>query len=208
MKRGRGRWWAWVAGGAVVVAAVLAAWLLRGRGENVGVNPYGVVVEEPHPAAAPPSPARGGPVPRRGSPERPAGEGSRPLAVKDPEAGGSAVRWEEIPLEGPPFRSLGSPKKAQAVSVGIRQRPALKECARDWRWPDGIARYDMVVELRLRSEEGALVVEDALVREANVSDAEIERCVVQELRGRRIEVPDTSAGRAYRITWPSMVRRR
>jgi hypothetical protein len=79
--------------------------------------------------------------------------------------------------------------------------PVLAPCTEAWTAPPGVRQIDMKIELRVRSQDDQLVVEDASVIEANVSDAGLERCVVASLRGRRSPAPGIPPGQSFRIEW-------
>jgi hypothetical protein len=66
-------------------------------------------------------------------------------------------------------------------------------------------KLEIDLELRLRGTGGGYVVEDALVRSANVSDAELEACLVREYRGLRFDAEGAAAGEARRVDWPILV---
>ena len=83
----------------------------------------------------------------------------------------------------------------------MRQPPVLARCTEAWTAPPEIRRLEMDMELRVRSVDDALVVEDVSILEANVSDASVERCVISELRGLRASAPGIRPGQAFRIRW-------
>lgn len=114
---------------------------------------------------------------------------------------GSEVDWEAIPLDRAGGESLGDVETRRAFAVAMRQPPALSRCTDGWEAPPGIRRLDMDLELRVRSVDDALVVEDARILESNVSDASVERCMVEGLRGRRAPAPGIRSGQAFRLRW-------
>ena len=114
---------------------------------------------------------------------------------------GTEVDWEAIPLDRAGGESLGDVETRRAFAVAMRQPPALSRCTEEWAVPPGIRRLDIDIELRVRSVDDALVVEDVRVLEANVSDARVERCVVEGLRGRRAHAPGIRPGQAFRLKW-------
>lgn len=166
---------------------------------------------------------RGGPVsgppakPERDPRTPPASAGQRPPAsaepiealrteVVDPTAAGrpsatGTVDWESIPLDRAGGESLGDIGTRRAFSSAMRQPSLLPPCTGGWEAPPGIRRLDMDFELRVRSVDDALVVEDARILEANVSDASVERCMVEGLRGRRAPAPGIRPGQAFRLKW-------
>lgn len=112
-----------------------------------------------------------------------------------------AVDWEAIPLDRAMGESLGDITTRQAFSAAMRQPSLLPPCTDGWEAPPGIRRLDMDLELRVRSVDDALIVEDARIIDANVSDASVERCVIEALRGRRAPAPGIRPGQAYRLRW-------
>jgi hypothetical protein len=119
-------------------------------------------------------------------------------AILDAEA------WQRIPLDSGAGESLGDYGTRHAFSRAMRQPPALGSCTGGWSAPPGLRHVEVKTELRVRSEGDSLVVEDALIREANVSDSDLEACLVSQLRGRRIPAPGTRPGQAFRIEWSSI----
>lgn len=113
----------------------------------------------------------------------------------------SDAEWQGIPLDKASGASLGDLSTRRAFSGAMRDPPALGPCTAGWTVPPGIARVDMTLELRVRSDDESLIVEDAHVTEANPADADLERCVVSSLRGRRVAAPGVPPGRTYRIEW-------
>ena len=122
-------------------------------------------------------------------------------APAPPPPAESAVNWEQIPLDRAAGESLGDLQTRKAFSAAMRQRHALSRCTEDWTAPPEIRRLDMDIELRVRSVDDALVVEDVSILEANVSDANVERCVTSELRGLQAPAPGIRPGQAFRIKW-------
>jgi hypothetical protein len=126
-------------------------------------------------------------------PEAAPGSGGEPspLAV-DP--------WEQIPLD----RAGGSspiplPIRRAFGEAMWKQRNPLPVCRREWVAPPGVTYVMMEVELRVRSREESLVVEDVVFLGGNVGDADLERCIAREVRGRRSEAPGIEPGRAFRM---------
>jgi hypothetical protein len=116
-----------------------------------------------------------------------------------------AVDWEEIPIDKAFGESLGNFPTRQAFSKGMRNPDTLIPCMKQWRAPPGLDKVELETELRVRSEEGALYVEDVVILEGNVSDEALETCVIEGYRGRRIPVTGMVPGRLYRLKWGGTV---
>ncbi len=155
----------------------------------------------PRPAPAPPATAPPATVPPGvGTPGRDVDDAPEPRALP---AGSDP--WEEIPLDSAMGESLGSLETRRAFSRAMRQPTALGHCMEGWIAPAGVVQVYIRTELRVRSEEDALVVEDAHVLESNVSDGYLERCLVGSFRGRRVPAPGVRPDQAFRIQWGSEV---
>jgi len=111
------------------------------------------------------------------------------------------VDWERIPLDRRFGESLGDFATRKAFSKRMGQPQTLPACIESWKAPPGLRHVEMTFELRVRSEDDALVVEDAVVTGGNVSDASLERCATAQLRGRRVSTPGIQPGLAFRIEW-------
>ncbi len=96
---------------------------------------------------------------------------------------------------------LGDVATKQAFARALRQPSPVPPCLVDWARPPGVRELRLDLELQVRSEEGALVVEDAMVREASLGDAELERCITSGLRGRRVPAPGATPGRSFLVKW-------
>jgi hypothetical protein len=188
---------------AVIFALALAgvAWFLD-RGP---VRPVGARVpsapEEQGVAAPPATAARA----TEGTPAAIPG----PVAVGPPDAArgsngdpspSTVDPWEQIPLEPGAAGSLGPPsvRRAFAEAMSKPRNPVLV-CRQEWEAPPGITLVMMEFELRVRSREESLVVEDVVFLGGNVGDAVLERCIAREYRGRRSEAPGIEPGRAFRM---------
>lgn len=109
--------------------------------------------------------------------------------------------WEKIPIDRAFGESLGSFETRKVFATGMRGLDTFLPCVRSWKAPPSLDKVEIETELRLRSEEGVLVVEDRVILEGNVSDAALEECVISGSRGRRIPVPGVEPGRRFRIKW-------
>lgn len=113
-----------------------------------------------------------------------------------------AVDWESLPLIGHPPGAFGS-LAIWKVFYAAMQGPEnpLTVCSTGWRPPPGFATMDLEAELRVRSLDGFLVVEDLIILGGNIGDSEFEACLVKQYRGRRAPAPKVESGRAFRIAW-------
>ncbi len=200
-----------VAGGLAVLVVVLAS---RGDGAKTpdrrDSSPRLEMRPSPEPAVASPA----GAAPRQtspvGNPEPVATGAGKPSAGTDgspvtaPGAPDASDPWERIPLDSGFGESLGDIPTRRAFSLAMRTPQALGACTEGWRAPPGIVRIDMKTELRVRSEQDALVVEDAVLRESSIGDADLERCLLASLRGRRVDAPGIQPGQAFRLAWRSV----
>ena len=190
----------WMVGVALLALLALGAFLWTGAGSTSGDTRAPAAPREASPPAAPPGRGATGvspdvkPVP--GKPEV-----SVQHAPAVPLPAESGVNWEQIPIDRAFGESLGDFQTRKAFSAAMRQPSALARCTEDWTAPPEIRRFEMDMELRVRSVDDALVVEDVSILEANVSDASVERCVISELRGRRAPAPGIRPGQAFRIKW-------
>lgn len=113
--------------------------------------------------------------------------------------------WTSIPIDRAAGETLGSFPTRQAFSKGMRNVRPVGACVKQWPAPPGLDMVELDVELRIRSAEGELVIEDAAIIEGNVADAVLEGCVISGYRGRRIPVAGVEPGRIYRIKWGGTV---
>jgi hypothetical protein len=138
--------------------------------------------------------------------EPPTGGRSAPQAPERPEASAHAPRpevdWESLPVIGHPPSAFGS-LAIWKVFYAAMQGPEnpLRVCSTGWRPPPGFATMDLEAELRVRSLDGFLVVEDLIILGGNIGDSEFEECLVKQYRGRRAPAPDVEPDRAFRIAW-------
>ena len=108
--------------------------------------------------------------------------------------------WEQVPLDRDWGRSIGSPSIGRAFAEAMpRMLGLLLACRKEWVAPPGITQVMMEMELRVRSREGSLVVEDVAFPGGSVGDADLERCLARDYRGRRVEAPGIEPGRAFRF---------
>ena len=196
--------WVIAAGLAALLAGGALLWVRSERPGDVGRVGVGPPSSPRRDPQAPPvsvgqrPPASGGPVEAMPTEvAASAATGRRPPG----SAEGGATDWEAIPLDRAMGESLGDITTHQAFSAAMRQPSLLPPCTDGWEAPPGIRRLDMDFELRVRSVDDALVVEDARMLEANVSDASVERCMVEGLRGRRAHAPGIRPGQAFRLKW-------
>lgn len=209
------RTWPWVVGAAV---AGIAVGLLLGRtGQGTSNRPGRAssdsrsvrtsIASVATPSAnrrtePPPSPPRGpetGPAAIAPALAVPVDAASTSVTPPPPD------EWEKIPIDRAFGESLGSIHTRQAFSKGMRHPDTFIPCVKQWRAPPQLDKVELETELRVRSEEGVLVVEDAVVLEGNVADADLEACVVEGYRGRRIPVTGMEPGRRFRLKWGGVV---
>jgi hypothetical protein len=100
-------------------------------------------------------------------------------------------------------RSLGSIQERRALGQALQAEPgpALEACFASWTWPPGVEDLYVKLELRLRGVAGALIVEDAVLSSTNASDADLERCILDSYRGRRLAHGGAAPGRLHRVMW-------
>jgi len=191
----------WMVGVALLALLALGAFLWTGAGSSSGDTRAQTAPRKAGPPSAPPGRVATGVSPEVTPlvPGKP--EASVHHAPAAPLPAENAVDWEQIPLDRTAGESLGDLQTRRAFSAAMRQRPARSRCTEAWTAPPEIRRFDMDIELRVRSVDDALVVEDASILEANVSDASVERCVISELRGLRASAPGIRPGQAFRIKW-------
>ena len=185
----------------LVLALAGAAWFLD-RGP---VTPIGAPAPSPPEEQEVPAPSA---TASRATDDTPAAIPGA-VALRPPEAargsGGepspSAVDpWEQIPLDRAGGSSLVAPSVRRAFAEALwKQRNPLLVCRKEWVAPPGVTHVLMEVELRVRSREEDLVVEDVVFLGGNVGDADLERCIAREVRGRRSEAPGIEPGRAFRM---------
>ena len=198
---------------AAALGGLVVAWLLMASdGEESRVTPL-TQVDDPGSTAPTPPLAAATPAgrssttvgPARTPPEAQAEPSGRAEPTVPPSgqasAAADAVDWERIPLDRMFGETLGDMPTRQAFSKAMRDPPGLAVCTRDWQAPPGITHVEMKVEVHVRSEEGALVVEDARITRGNVSDSDLERCYENQLRGRRTAVAGIRPGQAFRLEW-------
>jgi hypothetical protein len=121
------------------------------------------------------------------------------------EAPPPADEWDKVPIDTHHGESLGSLPTRQAFSKGMRYPDTFIPCVKQWRAPPQLDKVELETELRVRSEEGALVVEDVVILDGNVADAALETCVIEGYRGRRIPVAGVESGRRFRLKWGGTV---
>ncbi|MGA8890807.1 MAG: hypothetical protein WB493_04510 [Anaeromyxobacteraceae bacterium] len=208
--------WPWVLGAAI---AGVGVGLLLGRTGQAAPGRIDSAPPTSRTARAPstvvtPSPA--GPV-SESSPSasrRPGSSSAAPSAKAAPaepvaaenttDAAPPPDDWQKIPIDKAFGESLGSWENRKAFAKGMKAVDPFFSCVRAWKAPAHLDKLEIETELRLRSEEGALVVEDRLMLEGNVSDAGLEECLISGSRGRRIPIPGIEPGRQYRINWGGM----
>lgn len=205
--------WPWVLGAAV--AGVVVGLVLGRTGQTAAgrieppASPSRAARVPTSSVAAPPAGAEVAPSSPVSRDLRPpaAPKGARPTAAEPinnesaTAAAPSPDEWEKIPIDRAFGESLGSFETRKTFANGMRGLDAFLPCVRAWKAPPNLDKVEIETELRLRSEEGVLVVEDRVILEGNVSDAALEDCVVSGSRGRRIPVPGIEPGRRYRIKW-------
>lgn len=182
----------WKAAGVDAIEATRAQPEGATRGDGASAAPL-----EAAPAAAPP-PALVMPA-ATGSPAT--APATVPSAAAAPAAPPEAIDWERIPFDEAAGESLGDVETRRAFSLALREKRVLGRCVQGWRAPAGVRKVDMQVELRVRSEEEALLVEDAIVRTTSVEDPGLVACVQVGLRGRRVPVAGVTSGQAFRLSW-------
>ncbi len=191
----------WMVGVALLALLALGVFLWRDAGSTSGDTRAPAAPREARPPEAPPGRGATGASPEVNPPVPGKSEVAIQHAPAAPLPAESAVNWEQIPIDRAFGESLGDLQTRKAFSAAMRQRLALSRCTEGWTPPPEIRRLDMDVELRVRSVDDALVVEDVSILEANVSDASVERCVISELRGVRAPAPGIRPGQAFRIKW-------
>ena len=207
------RTWPWVVGAAV---AGIAVGLILGRTGQASAGRSGLTASEPRPVQAPtasavaPS-ARPVVAPSVPAPRNPDPAPTAPPAKPAPDEAVAAENttltppppdeWEKIPIDKAFGESLGSFPTRKAFSKGMMNPETFLPCVKQWKAPPQLDKVELETELRVRSEEGALVVEDVVILDGNVADAALETCVIEGYRGRRIPVSGVEPGRRYRLKW-------
>ncbi|HQR30957.1 MAG TPA: hypothetical protein PLL32_11150 [Anaeromyxobacteraceae bacterium] len=108
--------------------------------------------------------------------------------------------WEQVPLDRDGTGPLGPKSVRRAFFEAMRKpRIPILVCRQEWVAPPGVNYVMMEVELRVRSQEESLVVEDVAFPGGSVGDAGLEHCIAREYRGRRSEAPGIEPGRAFRM---------
>jgi hypothetical protein len=113
--------------------------------------------------------------------------------------------WRDVPVEHGPGPSLGSIESRRSVVEGISSfsKPAFAACFASYRPPADMDAYRLEIELRLLAREADYLIEDAVLVNANISDASVEECVLDIYRGKVVAAVPEQPGR-HRMIWPAV----
>lgn len=114
------------------------------------------------------------------------------------------VDWQRIPLRELPELFPANPEAWRVFARAVVDARPFTTCAAKWEAPPGIKVATTTLELRLRSRNDALRIEDVVILESNPADSVLEQCVDSSLRGREFPAPGMPPDQAYRYKWSAI----
>jgi hypothetical protein len=133
-----------------------------------------------------------------------AGPGAGLVEVPSTEGSVAHVDWQRIPLRELVDLFPAHPQAWQVFARAVGTARPFTTCAARWEAPPGIKVATTTLELRLRSRNDALRIEDVVILESNPADAVLEQCVDSSLRGREFPAPGMPPHQAYRYKWSAI----